>query len=317
MRRFLFSILLIGLSLPLGAQDLRLPNKSGTVKFAILGDTGTGGSGQLNIATQLAKYRSKFPFEFAIMLGDNLYGSEKPSDYVRKFEKPYKPLLDAGVKFYASLGNHDDPNQRLYKPFNMNGERYYTFKPGLTAGIRFFALDSNYMNPEQIEWLNKELAASGSDWKIAFFHHPLYSSGDRHGSNTILRDQLEPLFIKHRVNVVFQGHEHFYERIKPQKGIAYFIAGSSAKLRRGDNSSELTAKVYDDGYSFMLAEIDGNELYFQAITDKGVTVDYGIIRKDETSDRVIGTTGATPPRPSAPARPAPARPAPARPAPAR
>ena len=48
---------------------------------------------------------------------------------VRKFEEPYKPLLDADVKFYASLGNHDDPTQRFYKPFNMNGERYYSFKP--------------------------------------------------------------------------------------------------------------------------------------------------------------------------------------------
>jgi predicted phosphodiesterase len=309
MRRLLFTILLLTLGVSFNAQELRLPNKQGTVKFAIIGDTGTGGSDQLNVATQLARYRSKYPFEFAIMLGDNLYGGERPADYVRKFEKPYKPLLDAGVKFYAALGNHDDTNQRLYKPFNMNGERYYTFKPGLTSGVRFFALDSNYMNPEQVDWLNKELAGSGSDWKIAFFHHPLYSSGDKHGAHVILRDQLEPPFIKHGVNVVFTGHEHFYERLKPQKGIAYFIAGSSAKLRTGDNTSELTAKTFDEGYTFMLAEIDGDDLHFQTITDKGVTVDSGIIRKDQTSNRVIGATGAAPARPSAPARPAPARPA--------
>ena len=59
------------------------------------------------------------------MLGDNLYGKERPGDYADKFERPYKTLLDAGVKFYAALGNHDDPPQRFYKPFNMNGERYY------------------------------------------------------------------------------------------------------------------------------------------------------------------------------------------------
>ena len=311
MRRLLFTFLLVALSALVNAQDLRLPNKQGTIKFAIIGDTGTGGADQLNVATQLAKYRGRYPFEFAIMLGDNLYGGEKPSDFVRKFEKPYKPLLDAGVKFYAALGNHDDPNQRLYKPFNMNGDRYYTFKPGLTSGVRFFALDSNYMNPEQVDWLGKELAASGSDWKIAFFHHPLYSSGDKHGSHMILRDQLEPIFMKNGVNVVFTGHEHFYERLKPQKGIAYFIAGSSAKLRRGENTSELTAKTYDEGYTFMLAEIEGDNLYFQTITDKGVTVDYGIIRKDTTTDRVVGTVGAPVSKSPAPARPAtPARPAP-------
>ena len=64
------------------------------------------------------------------MLGDNIYGGKSPADFKRKFEDPYRPLLDAGVKFYASLGNHDDTNERLYKPFNMDGKRYYSFKRG-------------------------------------------------------------------------------------------------------------------------------------------------------------------------------------------
>ena len=84
-------------------------------------------------------------------------------------------MLDSGVKFYASLGNHDDAGQINYKAFNMGGQKYDTFRPKL--GVRFFALDSNYVDDKQLEWLSKELAASGSDWKIAFFHHPLYSSG--------------------------------------------------------------------------------------------------------------------------------------------
>ena len=53
------------------------------------------------------------------MMGDNLYGGDSPKDYQKEFEVPYKPLLENGVKFYASLGNHDNPNERLYKPFNM------------------------------------------------------------------------------------------------------------------------------------------------------------------------------------------------------
>jgi hypothetical protein len=194
----------------------------------------------------------------------------------------------------------------------MNGERYYSFKPSLTAGVRFFALDSNYMDPTQVEWLEKELAASGSDWKIAFFHHPPYSSG-MHGSNEILRDQVEPIFLKHGVNVVFTGHEHFYERIKPQKGIQYFVAGSSAKLRRGDiERTSLTAFGYDQGYTFMLAEIDGDQLHFQTITDKGQTVDSGVVVKG-VNNRVIGTAGrGAAPKP-APANPAPREPAPPKP----
>ena len=293
MRRVLLSILLLALTGPLTAQDLKLPMKEGSVRFAVLGDTGTGGSDQAAVAKMVAAYHAKVPFDFALLLGDNLYGSESPRDYARKFEVPYKPLLDAGVKFYAALGNHDDPNQRSYKLFNMNGERYYTFKPSLTAGVRFFALDSNYMDPKQLEWFEQALAGSGSDWKIAFFHHPPYASG-RHGSDEILKTELEPLFVKHGVNVVFTGHEHFYERIKPQKGVQYFVSGSSAKLRRNDidRDTGLTAFGYDRGYTFMLIELAGDEMYFQAITSRGETIDSGVVRKGG-DNRVVGTSGAT------------------------
>jgi hypothetical protein len=279
MRRCIVLLLLLAASAaPFAAQNLQLPLKDGSFRFAVIGDSGTGGDEQLAVAKQLTTFRGKFPFELAIMLGDNLYGRERTRDYENKFERPYKPLLDAGVKFYAALGNHDEPNQRFYKPFNMNGERYYSFRP--KQGIRFFALDSNVLDQKQLDWLQKELAASGSDWKICFFHHPLYSSGGRHGSNVNLREQLEPLFVKHGVSVVFTGHEHFYERIKPQKGITYFIAGSSAKLRRGDiRNSELTAKGFDEGYTFMLVEIADDELHFQTISHRGDTVDSGVIRR--------------------------------------
>jgi hypothetical protein len=280
MRRLLVFVLLIA-GLPAAAltQDLRLPNKEGSVKFAVIGDSGTGDKNQLAIARQLSAYRGRFLYDFVIMLGDNLYGNERPRDYEKKFEQPYKPILDAGVKFYAALGNHDDPNQRFYKPFNMGGERYHSFKPA--NGVRFFALDSNYVDDKQRDWLDRELAMSGSDWKICFFHHPPYSSGEAHGSAMVLRDQIEPLFLKHGVNVVFTGHEHFYERIKPQKGIAYFISGSSAKLRRGNiaASSPLTAKGYDQGFTFMLVEIDGDDLYHQTLSDKGETIDSGSLRR--------------------------------------
>jgi predicted MPP superfamily phosphohydrolase len=308
MRRVLLSILLLALTGPLAAQDVKLPNKDGSVKFAVLGDTGTGGSDQYAVGKQMMNFKAKFPFELAIMLGDNLYGGESPRDYNKKFELPYKPLLDAKVKFYAALGNHDDPNQRMYKQFNMNGERYYTFKPSLTSNVRFFALDSNYMDPKQLEWLEKELAGSGSDWKIPYFHHPMYASG-MHGSDEILKGQLEPLFMKYGVNVVFTGHEHFYERIKPQKGIQYFVEGSSAKLRKGDINPRtgLTAFGYDSGYTFMLIEITGDELYFQTITEQGKTIDSGVVKKG-TDNKVVGTAGppqiAAPKPAAAPAKPA-------------
>ena len=274
------------LSMASAAAQVSLPKKEGTVKFAVIGDSGTGGSAQMKVAQQLNAARAAFPFTFAVMLGDNMYGSERPDDFVDKFERPYKPLLDAGVKFYAALGNHDDPNERYYKLFNMNGERYYSFKAP-QGSVRFFALDSNYMDKPQLAWLEKELAASDSEWKIAFFHHPLYSSGDKHGSDVMLREQLEPLFVKYGVSLVLTGHEHFYERIKPQKGITHIVAGSSAKLRQGNiGASEMTAKGFDQGYAFVLMEIDGNVLQFQTLNEGGKTVDAGSIQRDDKNKTV-------------------------------
>ena len=284
-RRFQFSIVTLSVVLAAGllaAVPLTLPNQPDSLKFGVIGDTGTGDKHQFAVAKQLIDFHNQFKYEFVVMMGDNTYGGESARDFERRFEEPYKPLIDAGVKFYAALGNHDTPNQRNYKLFNMGGKQYYTFRPKL--GVRFFALDSNYMSPEQLTWLENELKASGSDWKIAFFHHPLYSSGGRHGSDAALRDQLEPLFIKYSVDVVLSGHDHFYERLKPQKGISYFVVGGSAKLRSGDiGTTGLTAKGFDTGYSFMAVEIAGDEFHFQTVSDQGKTVDSGTIKRRVTA----------------------------------
>ena len=82
------------------------------------------------------------------------------------------------------------------------------------------------------------------------------------------------------------GHEHFYERIKPQKGIYYFISGGAAKLREGDvNKTELTAKSFDTGYHFMLVEIAKDTLHFQVISDQGKTVDSGALPRFSDQDK--------------------------------
>jgi hypothetical protein len=256
-----------------------VPNRKNSLKFAAIGDNGTGDKAQYELAAQMTASHNTVPFDTVIMLGDNLYGSQRPRDFVDKFENPYKPLLDAGVKFYASLGNHDAREQRYYKLFNMDGKLYYTFSP--RADVRFFALESTYPVPEQIAWVEDELKKSGSAWKIPFFHHPLYSSGDRHGSDLRLRDVLEPLFVKYGVSVAFTGHDHFYERVKPQQGITYFVTGSGGQLRDGniDKRSGITAAGFDTDQAFLAVEIDGDQMYFMAVSRRGQTVDSGVLSR--------------------------------------
>lgn len=259
---------------------LTLPMSEGSVKFLAIGDTGTGTKQQKELAGVMLEYRKIFPYEFVIMVGDNMYGGEKPADFKAKFEDPYRLLLDQGVKFYASLGNHDESNQRMYELFNMNGEEFYRFKK---SDVAFYALNSNYMDKRQIKWMEDEFSKDTSKWKIAFFHHPPYSSGGKHGSSMGVREVVEPIFIKNGVDVVFTGHEHFYERIKAQNGITYFITGAGGKLRKGDikSGSPLTAKAFDDDMSFMLVEISKDLMHFQVISRAGETVDSGSIKRRE------------------------------------
>ena len=251
--------------------------KPDSVRFGVIGDSGSGDKAEYETAQQMQKFQQTAKLTFVIMLGDNLYGGSAPSDYENRFAQPYKPLLESGVKFYASLGNHDNVNETQYAPFNMNGNRYYTYAQG---EVQFFVLDSNYMDGPQLEWLKRELAKSTASWKIAYFHHPLYSSGKRHGSDADLRTVLEPLFVKYGINVVFSGHDHVYERVVPQNGILYFVMGSSGQLRSGGLGNDgLRAAGFDATQSFLAVEIAGYELYFQAISRSGQTVDSGVFRR--------------------------------------
>jgi hypothetical protein len=292
-RRFLPTLLVVAAvaSAALFAQSSPLPNKSDSLKFAAMGDNGTGDRAQYEMAQQMMKVHATFAFDLVIMLGDNMYGSQSAMDYVRKFEQPYAPLLAAGVKFQASIGNHDRPEQISYKPFNMNGQRYYSYT---RSNVRFFALDSNQMDRKQLEWLEAGLKDAREDWKICYFHHPLYSNAATHGSSVDVRILLEPIFVKYGVNVVFSGHDHVYERLKPQKGIYYFVSGSAGQLRKGDmRRSDQTAASFDQDLSFMAVEVAGTDMFFQTISRTGQTVDAGVIHRQ-------AKPGATAPGPESP-----------------
>jgi calcineurin-like phosphoesterase family protein len=257
-----------------------LPNKPNTLHFAVIGDNGTGDKPQYEIGEQMLAWYNRFQFPLVVMMGDNIYGSDRPQDFVKKFEAPYKALLDKGVKFYASLGNHDSREQRYYKNFNMDGKLYYSFKAP-KEDVRFFALESTYMDPDQMKWIEQELKNAKEHWKIVFFHHPLYSSAGTHGSQLKLREALEPLFIQYGVSLVLNGHDHTYERIKPENGIQYFVEGSSGQLRKGDlrKGSPLTAFGNDTEQTFILMEVDGDTLTFNTINRGGSVIDSGVIAR--------------------------------------
>ena len=267
----------------------RLPMRPGSVRFAVIGDTGRGDRHQYMTAAKMIEWRQWFDYSFVLMLGDNIYAEGTPEDYAQRFERPYKPLLDAGVTFHAAIGNHDPPGQENYPLFNMNGRRYYTFEkkegslPLLSNEVLFMAIDTVNLTPQQLRWIGNELEASDAEWKIAFYHHPLYTSGRYQFWSARLRSALEPIFVEHGVSVGLSGHEHFYERIRPQKGVQYFTSGAGGALRLNDlRDSEWTAAGFDTDTHFMLMEISEDTLHFLAISRKGEIVDWGTVpRRDD------------------------------------
>lgn len=256
-------------------QPAALPNKTGSFKFAVLGNTGTGDPAQYELAEQAARVREAFKFDHVILIGGNIQGSERPQDYVKKFEAPYKKLLDNNVTFHAALGRDDSREQRFYKSFNMGGKTYYTFSP--SPEVQFFALDSTHLVPEQFQWLEGELRSSKAPWKIAFFHHPLYSTGG--ATDETPPGILDPILRRHNVSVIFSGRDRFYERSTPQGGVTQFMVGSGGQVesRRGDRRT--SAKAFDKDLAFLVVEITGDELHFYAVSRSGEIVDSGVVHR--------------------------------------
>ena len=165
--------------------------------------------------------------------------------------------------------------------FNMGGASYYRLERG--GGLtEFFLLDSTNFDRTQAAWLENSLRDSKAIWKIAVFHHPIYSSGKTHGSDLGLRKQLEPLFTRYGVNVALSGHDHIYERTKPQQGVRYFVSGAAGEVRRGDvrAGNSFTDASFDDDNHFMVFEIEDSEMRFQAISGTGAIVDSGSFTRD-------------------------------------
>jgi 3',5'-cyclic AMP phosphodiesterase CpdA len=253
-------------------------------RFAIMGDWGTGNSDGIGLAKQMCATHLQTPFDFVLGAGDNIYPNGSSRYFARNFEQPFAHLVKEEVKFYMALGNHDvesgREDQMHYPLFNMGGSNYYMISRG-NGLVDFFMLDTTDFDNTQTSWLENNLRSSKALWKIAVFHHPIYSSGKKHGSDLKLRKRLEPLFTRYGVQVAFSGHDHIYERTKPQNGIQYFVTGAGGKTRRGDIDlkSDFRAMSYDEDNQFMIVEVDEVEVGFKTITEKGDVIDSGIIKQ--------------------------------------
>jgi predicted MPP superfamily phosphohydrolase len=252
------------------------------LRFALIGDWGTGDDDQVRIARQMFSAHQQSPLDFVISVGDNIYPNGSGHYFGKHFEVPFASLLKDRVNFYTVLGNHDvragRQDQCQYPLFNMGGTPYYRLQRG-DGLTEFFMLDSTDFDQRQVAWLENSLRDSKAKWKIAVFHHPIYSSGKMHGSDLRLRKQLESLLAHYGVNIALSGHDHIYERTKPQQGVQYFVSGAGGQVRKGDvdRSSSFRAQSFDEDNHFMLFEINDSQTQFRAVSGTGIVVDSGVL----------------------------------------
>lgn len=264
----------------LDTPEISLPQGEPRLRFISLADTGTGNNGQYAVARAIAQFYRQSPFPLAILAGDNIYNNGEIEKIEPVFERPYQPILQQGVKFYACLGNHDvrtknGAPQVEYPLFNMQG-RYYTFTRSL---VQFFALDTNRNADwdQQLEWLDEQLSHSSAPWKIVFGHHNIYSSGV-YGVNQRLVSQLTPLFKHHKVQLYINGHEHHYERTQPINGTTYLTCGAGAKLRpvgQSDWTAYATSQL-----SFASYDVYADQIAVRGINKDGKIIDRALIPRN-------------------------------------
>jgi hypothetical protein len=261
------------------------------LRFAVMADTGSGSLNQYAVGRAMGQYHQKYPFNTVLMAGDNIYTNGEFSKISSVFAVPYKDLLDRGVKFYATLGNHDTRADKIgenntkenaqvtYPEFNMQGKRYYTRTDG---NVRFFALEtSSLVNPNdpdrnaQLAWLDRELGASKAKWNIVYGHHNIYSVG-HYGINQLMQKDVEPILKKHKVRLFINGHDHNYQRSMPIDGTTYLVCGGGGAGLYPVTSQSWMAFA-ESVHSFGIVEVYQDQIVLTGIDKNGKTIDRGVV----------------------------------------
>jgi tartrate-resistant acid phosphatase type 5 len=259
------------------------------IRVVALGDFGTSSPAQIQVAVTMRDYDQRNPFDFGITLGDNFYpnGAGSPNDpqWKTKWEDLYAPM---GIKFYATLGNHDYGRADSPAAEIMYSERspswrmpatYYTY----TAGpVQFFAIDTIELSDtslpnKELAWLDAELAKSKATWKIVYGHYQIYSATRGDEQNLIQR--LLPL-LRNRVDLYLCGHDHNLQELKEEAGVHFFVdggGGAGVYKFRYPNYSHSDFKAMKNGFTVL--EADDHKLVVRLISASGDELHQSTFRK--------------------------------------
>jgi predicted phosphodiesterase len=202
------------------------------LRFAVIGDFGTGHAPQMAVADAMCEWRARHTFDLVITTGDNIYPDGDPALFDPDFYRPYACLTDNGVRFHAVLGNHDiktdnGRSEISARPFGMPARNYVLRK----SGVRFVMANSNKL---KWGWLRRATRAKPRDrWTIVVLHHPVFSPGTANGSTPGFRPGLPRLFRRRGVDLVLSGHDHIYAASRSLHRIRYIVSGGGGDRTNG------------------------------------------------------------------------------------
>lgn len=252
---------------------------SDELRIAVVGDSGMATVDQYAVVAQMMRWKP----EMLLHTGDTAYPNGTIDEFITNHFIPNQPLL-AEVPMYGSIGNHDyatenaAPYEELFElpQKASNTEQYYSFN---YDEIHIVSLNANLPYTEGSEmytWLEDDLAdAQSKRWTIVFFHQPPYSSGE-HGSTVDMQTTIVPLFEEFGVDVVFNGHDHDYERNAVVNGVRYIVTGGGGHSSLyGQVNLDLNpySEYFNSVYHFLGVTISNDKIKIKAIDSNGEIFD--------------------------------------------
>lgn len=206
------------------------------------------------------------PFTTVLTTGDNFYPSGVATD--RNFRRPFACLIEAGVRWRATWGNHDSLGGTSTRT-ELGAAHFYAWSE---AGADFIALDANRPgNDQQLRWLRDRLESSVAAVKIVYFHQPPFSAGE-HPDNEGVKRWWVPLFTKHDVTLVLSGHNHDYEHLRVD-GIDYVTTGGGGQGLYDCKRRPRALITCMSQHHFLLLTVDGTRVRVEAVARSGARID--------------------------------------------
>jgi len=262
------------------------PTQPSHLRFVVGGDCRTNWSQRDSVSRAM----SQFNPNFVLLSGDLVTSGYDQTEWDSFFESLHLYWIgnnNLTIPIVPCLGNHEENATNYYEQFGLPAkEQWYSLNWGNYVHITVLNSEADPRG-DQLAWLENDLASHENyTWKFVLFHRPLFSSSS-HDSWTEGQEYWCPLFDKYRVDIVFAGHDHNYERSKPinytasktssqdsySEGTMYIVSGGWGAPLYPSGSNWWTAYSLSV-YHFVLVDIFANgTLNLQAKDISGLTFD--------------------------------------------